>query len=260
MTSKQGAPLTGVDYWQAVWGRIGQSSDEITPDSTFDRLLKRFLPVSSNWEAMEIGCYPGTYLLQLGSQFGYRMSGIDFVPEVSKLREPLEAKGVRVGQLIQADFLQYESKHSYDVVASFGFVEHFENLELLLTKHAALVKPGGLLIVEVPHFRGLHYWLRRGLEPELLTTHNLRAMVPSFYRDWLDRNGFSTLYCNYFMTFDFWLSSSAPLLTTRIAPKHRAVVWASRLAKIALRRLHLEHVPNPWFSPYIVVVARKVET
>jgi len=257
MTNTLGAPLTGVDYWQRVWDRIGDEPEDVVPDRTFDRVLSAYLPTSADLDAVEIGCYPGTYLLQLGSRYGYRMSGIDFIPGISKMRQPLERNGVRVDELIEADFLQYKPTRTYDVVTSFGFIEHFKDLELLLTKHAALVKPGGLLAIAVPHFHGIHYWLRRNLEPDLLETHNLDAMVPSTYRHWLERNGFSILYCDYFMTFDFWLSSSAPILDQRFAPKHRAVVWSVKLAKYALRRLNLEHIPNRWFSPYVVVVARK---
>jgi 2-polyprenyl-3-methyl-5-hydroxy-6-metoxy-1,4-benzoquinol methylase len=41
-------------------------------------------------------------------------------------------------------------------VISFGFIEHFDNPENVIQKHLDLLKPGGILIVGVPNFTGIH--------------------------------------------------------------------------------------------------------
>jgi SAM-dependent methyltransferase len=256
-TERTDKPLTDVGFWQSVWEReVGKGVPVVQEDAHFDRVLSRHLP-KGNLDAIEIGFYPGSYMVYLSRRFGYRVSGLDFMPDVERMRKPLEAAGARVGELLQADFMKLETDKTFDVVASFGFVEHFENLDAVMSRHAKLVRPGGYLVVQVPHFKGIHYWLRKTFEPDLLAAHNLGAMSPRWYRAWYESHGFEPLYCDYFRTFDFWFSSSAHVLEERFAPRHRLVAWTTRLARIGLRTLHLEHVPNRWFSPFVVTIAKR---
>jgi len=248
-----GAPLTDVRHWEAFWSR--EAPADVIPDKTFDPVLWRLLP-RGHLDAVEIGCFPGTYMAYLGQRFGYRVSGIDFLPDLERIRAPLERAGVEVDTLFGADFLSFESDRRWDVVASFGFIEHFEDVEGVLDAHLRLLRPGGHLVIQVPHFGGLHRLLRRALEPELLASHNLEAMRPRSYARWLEDRGLEILYCDYFRTFDFWLSSSAPILEERFAPRHRAIMWATVAARALLRSTRLEHVPNRWLSPFVLVVAR----
>ncbi len=251
--SGEGAPLTDAAHWAATWDRIEHR--QIVPDATFDRVLGPVLPRDDRLCAIEIGCYPGGYMAYLSTRFGYRVSGLDFMRGLERLRQPLEAASARVEDLIEADFLTWAPTRTWDVVSSFGFVEHFEDLGLVLDKHLALLAPRGYLVIEVPHFRGGQYLLRRVFQPRLLDSHNLEAMRPRWYRGFFERAGLEVLHCDYFRTFEFWISPSGPM--RRSALVNRAVNLGSRLLRRGLVAAGLDDVPNRWFSPYVVVVARK---
>lgn len=252
-SSKTGAPLTDVAHWASTWQQIGH--DTLAPDATFDPILSKVLPVNDSLRALEIGCYPGNYMVYLSRRFGYRVSGLDFMTEVSRLRPLLEHAGARVEDLIEADFLTFASPKQWDVVSSFGFVEHFEDLSFVLDQHLKLVAPGGYLVVEVPHFRAGQFLLRKAFQPALLDSHNLEAMKPEWYRQFLYSRGLEVSFCDYFRTFEFWISPSGPQRAFPLL--NRVVNVGSRLVKKGLELTKLDQVPNRYFSPYIVVVARK---
>lgn len=166
----------------------------------FDRL-----PPGQSKTAIEIGCFPGQYLSVFG-ELGYELQGIDRTPRVEiDLPNHLKANGFSTGEFIRDDFLTYSFDRQYDVVTSFGFIEHFQNWENVLLKHACLVKPGGHLVIETPNFRGtiqrtLH-WL---VDRENLARHNLEAMQFQGWADLLKAEGFEIIFCGCFGRFAFW--------------------------------------------------------
>jgi len=56
--------------------------------------------------------------------------------------------------------LGFNNPHKFDIVASFGFIEHFTNWVEILESHISLLNNNGYLIVEVPNFIGpFQHWL-----------------------------------------------------------------------------------------------------
>ena len=111
------------------------------------------LPPNVHKECIEIGCFPGTYLAILGD-LGYQVNGVDFCDNLASMESILNEFGYRTGSFIQKDFLTFESSKRYDIVASFGFIEHFTNYEALIEKHIDLVAPDGFLVLEAPNLTG----------------------------------------------------------------------------------------------------------
>ena len=80
------------------------------------------------------------------------------------------------------------------VACSFGFIEHFWNLEEVIERHVKLVKPGGTLILAAPNFRGLQYAFDRLLDAANLRRHVIKAMDLRAWREILLRNGMIPLH------------------------------------------------------------------
>ena len=165
--------IVSQDYWDEVCESIVlvYKPHNIELKEIFDQYLK------PGGTCFEVGCYPGRYLIYLGKRFNFTVSGIDSTPLVhSRMPGFLTEHGVRTGNLYHGDILSFEPDKQYDVVFSFGFVEHFVNLEEVIEKHVQLVKPTGVMIVACPNFRGLQYFLHRLLEPSALERHVLDTM------------------------------------------------------------------------------------
>jgi 2-polyprenyl-3-methyl-5-hydroxy-6-metoxy-1,4-benzoquinol methylase len=154
---------------------------------------------------LEIGCFPGRYLELFGAK-GYRLEGIDLTPRVrDDLPAWLKSRGCSVGAFYCADFRDFQTKKQYDVVCSFGFIEHFMEWETILEKHCALVRKGGILILETPNIRGLvQYALRWLLDGKAFERHNLEAAYPDAWQPIIERYGFQIRYKGCFGAFRFW--------------------------------------------------------
>lgn len=138
------------------------------------------------------------------------------------------------------------------MVASFGFIEHFSDFRAVPLRQAALVRPGGHLVCEVPNLRGLNYLLFRLLQPRELEGHNLAAMAPSAIADPLRRYGFRIRYARYVGTCFVHFDAQNPYLAD-----HPARLRLVRAARQALGAVALGNAPSAWLSPYIVVVATR---
>ena len=136
----------------------------------FRDLFARYLPRGGT--CFEVGCYPGMFLAYLGLEHEFTVSGIDATPQVTdRLVRHLEKLGVRVGTLHHGNVFTFVSPERYDVVCSFGFIEHFAHVDNVIGRHVALLKPGGTLVLTCPNFRGLQYVLHRLLDSENLARH-----------------------------------------------------------------------------------------
>jgi hypothetical protein len=90
------------------------------------------------------------------------------------------------------------------IVCSFGFIEHFIEWEVVVTRHLELVAPEGLLIIMSPNFAGA--WQKhfhRLFDKQNFLRYYLPAMEPFKWRAIAEKAGFTTNFCGYFGRFDF---------------------------------------------------------
>ena len=49
-------------------------------------------------------------------------------------------------------------KNYFDIVLSYGFIEHILPPEKAIQLHLDLVKKGGYIVIQLPRFKGYNYW------------------------------------------------------------------------------------------------------
>ena len=102
----------------------------------------------------EVGCFPGGYLAYFGSK-GLELNGIDLSNRVLTDLIPFyKSQQLKTGILQQGNFFEFDVGKGFDLVCSFGFVEHFEQWQQVVKKHVALLNMGGYMIITAPNFRG----------------------------------------------------------------------------------------------------------
>ncbi len=62
------------------------------------------------------------------------------------------------------------------MVYSLGLIEHFSDPLPMIRKHVELAKPGGVVVVGLPNFRGISKHVMRLTRPDMLSIHNLTTM------------------------------------------------------------------------------------
>ncbi|MBM4273387.1 MAG: class I SAM-dependent methyltransferase [Deltaproteobacteria bacterium] len=253
--------LTDRNYWQAFWGSGAKGPAYLLTkgDCEFHEIFSASLPPATEArpvDFLEIGCYPGRFLYYFAREFGYRVSGLDFLPETAELSDRLAEKGVQA-RVYVGDFFHFEPEQRYDVVFSYGFVEHFTAWQEVLDRQLALLKPGGTLVIELPNFRYGQYWLRKLLDPSFAEGHVLEVMDPHLWGRALTRRGLELQYCDYFETFQIWIGPAARAAKGKGFMKKcwRGLFACFYLIQKIIQRLKI-NIPNRYFSPYILVVAR----
>ncbi len=201
--------------------------------------------------AFEIGCAGGNYLAYLAKTFNYKTSGIDFSDEIERTRRLFALYNLPEPTLYKDDFFSFQPPHPYDIVCSFGFVEHFENIANVVQRQAELVRPGGTLIITMPNFaygQYLFHWL---IDRDNLKKHNIQAMDLEILRNSLKDLPFTIKHLSYYKTFGFWTERKD------LKSWERAAYWGIRCFGKLLNVTLGYNTSNRFFSPHIVCVAKR---
>jgi len=243
--------LTNKDYWEDFW----YDSEEILliPEKSHIRKwIFEHIPPCEEKTAIELGCYPGRFLTIFGD-LGYTLYGIDQVEKTDRLVPyNLRKMGYMCGEFYKDDIFNfYSQKLKFDLVASFGLIEHFKNYDELIKIHCNLVAPEGYLIIEVPNFAGLpHYILRRLFDRKVFSTHYIPAMNTTKWAKVLKNEGFEILYIGGIGEYSYHINieglSKFKLLLYRIIK-----VFEFRVKKYFPSDSNV-------YSPYRGVIAKKI--
>ena len=236
---------------QSYWDDNYEKCNDIIvarEDSPIRQWLTRFFN-NAQGTCFEVGCFPGTYLSIFG-ELGYELYGIDLTPRVeTDLPLWLKNRGYKVGKFFQADFLKYNDENKYDIVSSFGFIEHFINWDDILIKQARLVKEGGYLVVQIPNFRGfIQRTLHIFLDKENYNLHNISSMNPDLWANIIRKMDFEIVYYGYFGAFHFWIGKQS-----------RNIIQKASIALIRHLLPFLKKIPKDRmvYSPYCGLIAKK---
>jgi len=210
---------------------------------------------------LEVGSAPGTHLVQLHQTYGLECYGVEYTPRGAELNKRVfQRNGLDPAKVIQADFFSPEFQARYrayfDVVFSRGFIEHFRDVDGVVSAHLNVLAPGGLLFVSIPNLRGINYGLALLFCKERLPLHNLTIMKRERFSKLFDVKGLTPLHCGYFGGVNLHIVDTT---TTRLKRLGLAVCAKAQLPvnlayRILRKRGGAEH---PWFSSHLVFLGRK---
>lgn len=166
--------------------------------------IRRISPGQST--VLEVGCADSTILTYVAAELGYRITGIDYSPiGCEKFRHQLERMNLSAHvECCDAFNPPPTLRGAYDVVISFGLVEHFADTISIASALAELVRPGGHILTFVPSMQGLvdaAQWLagpkiygaHEALSPEALATAHRAASLRILEADYIRPMGFGVV-------------------------------------------------------------------
>lgn len=238
------------EHWEAFWEESKPKEGFIPP---YHALFERHLKKNRKWTCFEIGCVPGNYLMYFHQNYGYQPAGIDYSEKIKAVRKYFAGQRIPV-ELYNDDFFKFKPVKKYNVVYSIGFVEHFGDPEKVFKRHVDLLATNGFLIISMPNFRNLQYYLHKIFDAETLKTHNFEVMHPELWKRLAEKHSLKILYCDYFETFDYWVVNRKLWLR----PFTGAAKFAAKMVRFILRNTGTLYIPNRYTSPHILLIAKRM--
>lgn len=169
--------LAGKAHWEARKGGAKPRLPSALNASVGDFLALLTPLVTPGARVLEVGCAPGKFLLWCALAKQARSCGVEYAQDSHRATVRLFEAAHAIADIRAEDLMQTTFEPgSFDVVYSFGVVEHFDDPRPMVKKHVDMLKPGGTAIITVPHFGMAYGWLARHLDRENYDIHNISIM------------------------------------------------------------------------------------
>ncbi len=241
---------TDKKFWDEYFNRHGRKPS-IVENSPFSDIFNKYLVPDKNKTILEIGCADSIFLCYLAKKFGYQAYGIDYSEAIIRTADLFKFNGLSEPKLYKEDLFSWRPDIKFDVVCSFGFIEHFDDINQVIKKHAELVVSGGKLIITLPHFAHAQYFLHWLIDRENLKKHNTKVMNLDSIRKAIMRSGMKIEYLSYYKTFGFWTENN------HMNKISKTLNWLIIKSGKIITKIFGYNKPNFLFSPHIVCVATK---
>jgi SAM-dependent methyltransferase len=254
------ADLTDEGYWNSYWEDTAHTSREIRRDATSLQaraildVIDDHLP-SAGASVLEVGGAPGRYLAYIHRRCGCRCAILDYSASGCALaRENFKALGIEL-DVYERDLFAAGLADRFDFVYSLGLIEHFEDFGSVVAAQARLVKPGGVLLIGVPNFRGVNGWFARRIDRERFESHNLRAMDVACWAGFEHALGLQRLFRGYVGGFE--PSVFATSATSSRAGARLLSFGSRQVARVLTYHFaFLRRFNRSWLSGYLMGVWR----
>lgn len=254
--------LTDKAYWEGTYSRRNdrQSLNVDGFVNYSNRLILNKL-IEINLESksiLEIGAGDSVWLPYLAEKFpSSRFVGIDYSDSgCALLSERVNKENVNVTVVHEDMFAEDSPLHgSFDVVISFGVVEHFDDLGHVLAAKKRFLKQDGVMFTLIPNMAGALGALTRIWNREVYDKHNPHDLA-SFLRGH-QQAGMEIIQRGYLGSTNFGVLSSC-------FPERKGLSWQMSRVLVAMSLAILwfedkfgDFPTSKIFSPYIYAVSRK---
>ena len=123
---------------------------------------------------LELGCGASRFLPHIAAVPGVTVAGVDFSERgVALTVDALRRVGADPSGIVLGRIEDYVPDHlqEFDVVLSFGLVEHFADLNGIVAEHFRSVRPGGTVMITAPNLSALNRYWARLASPDIFTWH-----------------------------------------------------------------------------------------
>lgn len=252
-------------YKRSIWDAYysGEDKIHIKPKNGFfisydvylcDSLVQRYMPrfQNANAKICEIGSGDGKLLKKFSLMLGCKPYGVEYSKEAAKWA----IKDVKtiITDAFDESFLK-KYKNYFDIVFSYGFIEHIMPSQKAAKIHFRLLKPGGYVIIQIPRFKGFNLLKAKLLRPELIPLHNLNIMNEDVLREVCQSPDIKELYCKNYGTFKLRFPMDKKNLRFYLL---KTVCYLEYIINPLLRILFGDRgFETNLFSPAVIFIGRK---
>lgn len=261
----------GQKYWNDSWASSDipeavNPSDMRLNNYVNRRFHQEFLRLfdksdTPSMRLLEIGCAKSAWLPYFAKEFGFSVYGLDYSPIGCQMaKKVLQLNGIEA-EVVCADLFSPPENllGTFDVVMSVGVVEHFDDTTACLRAVSSFLKPGGMLITNIPNMVGWIGTIQKMVNKPVYDIHQL--IDPAMLREAHERAGLEVLECGYFMYTSFGVNNLTGISTGTAVGFLKKVIL-SVLARVSMLVWAIEDRigvfrPRKFASPYINCISRK---
>ncbi|MEN8237423.1 MAG: class I SAM-dependent methyltransferase [Pseudomonadota bacterium] len=256
MNTLKQSDKAGSTYWDQCWqntnipttfDHTNQSLDNY-PNLQFHQLFSTLIQKNKQLKILEIGCANSIWPIYFHQYHNAEVFGLDY-SEIGCEKSRKLFKHFNVpGTVYQEDLFNppEELKNTFDMVFSFGVVEHFENTAECLKACSAYLKPSGKLVTVIPNIPSIIGFLQKMVDRDIYDIH-----VPLTKKKFAKAHHDAELNlqsCEHFMSIHLGIVVSKKFRKMLSVPTK--LLWIAERYGIRLPR-------NRLTSPYIVAIANK---
>jgi hypothetical protein len=201
--------LSTEENWREYWA--SKNNIQLISDtySYHDFIKRAVAKVKPNGNCVELGGFPGKFSVFLKKYCGLHPTLVDSYSDEAVVAELAEFNGLRREDIkcVKDDILSNTPSERYDLVCSFGLIEHFIDLKEILNAHKKYMSPGAVLLISLPNFRGVNGLLQRFFDPATLAIHNLKVMNLVLLKNVLADLGLIEIEVIYYPSTQVWLEN-----------------------------------------------------
>ncbi|HZY40200.1 MAG TPA: class I SAM-dependent methyltransferase [Mucilaginibacter sp.] len=203
--------LTDRAFWKSFWESRKGIIFQLKPNYVFGDLLAKLIKEKNIKTAIELGGFPGYYATYLKKYQGLDTTLFDYFIHEGLINQLLEANGLKPGDIhiIESDLFEYKVESPYDMVLSFGLIEHFNDTKAIIETHLQFLKPGGVLFITLPNFKSINGWVQRKFDKENYDKHNINSMDPKLLAKCITELGLTEVESSYHGKFTVWLENKS---------------------------------------------------
>jgi cyclopropane fatty-acyl-phospholipid synthase-like methyltransferase len=139
----------------------------------------------------------------MAEKYGYQVVGVDYSRVGCELLKANLVSHTDNALVVQGNIFQNcFCPGTFDMVFSYGFIEHFTNYSEILALFRAWLKPGGLLITLVPNKRYFFRHVERWIAPDVFDAHV--PLKPKDLEDAYRQIGLEDIRSSYLGSFSTW--------------------------------------------------------
>jgi SAM-dependent methyltransferase len=233
--------LYTTDYFDAYPGGQAYDADEVQRRHEATVRMRWLRSYATGGRLLEIGSASGWFLAQ-ARDAGFEVEGIEPAADVAsgaaaRWNVPVQAATAETASLPDGEL---------DVVVAWHALEHIAVPAGVLERLHAALRPGGLLMIEVPNVESAASRSQGAAWFHLDLAHHVGHYAPSTLADLLRRTGFTPMQVDTFPT--------AGYLRPDLARTPRAIAWQ---AKQAVQHRASPRAPHPTRHEMLRAVARR---
>ncbi len=253
----------GTAYWNENWAKsdIPKSFDHT--DQTlnnyvnleFHKYFQKILEDRKGFSVLEIGCANSMWPIYFHQYFKADVYGIDY-SEIGCQKSRTILKHYSVpGEIYNTDLFSPPADllKKFDLVISFGVVEHFEDTAGCLEACSSFVKPGGKLLTIIPNIPSIIGFIQKYIDRSVYDVHvplTKKMLTEAHKKAEIDPEN-----CDYFMSINLNIVNSGSFSSHSFNKYLRYILSIPTKFFWSLEKYGLKIPNNSFTSPYIIAVA-----